>query len=378
MFSFFSNKEKENLSIIFDIQSGLVRGALILNKGNEPTRVLRVVTRSIPHKSHTNGSYLTKMMLKALSETGEILSLQIKRSPKTIHYVLSSPWVFSQSKTLTLHFEKDTEITDKLVTSFVEEERRRLEEKSKITNSDLSFIEQKIFEIKLNGYKVTTYEGKEARSLDISFAATLSSKKLLNRIHTTINKALHSKSDVCYHSALLLNFLAMRSLVPEKDNFVEMHVHSELTDVVVVKNGLSAHLASFPFGTSTLLRKLESSLKESPETTDSTLHLFIDGKLESAQQEKTNSHIKPILQHWYDEYIKSSEHRDDDLFLPKTVYISSHDYLALFKSVIKENNKMTQVNSFETTSADMHVIFDKTSEYNQLVGMYALALRSMV
>lgn len=378
MFSFFSHKEKENLSLIFDIQSGLVRGALVINKGNEPTRIVSVVTKPIEHKPEATSAYLTKEMLKGLSEISERLAQGMKGSPESIHCVLASPWVFSQSKTLTLDFEKDTEITFKMVQNLVEEERRKLEETSKISNSDLIFIEQKIFEIKLNGYKVNSYDGKKARSLEISFAATLSSKKLLERINTALIKAMHGRTRPQYHSALLLNFLAMRSLVPERDNFVGVHIHSEMTDVIVVKNGLSAHLASFPFGTETLIRKMVTATKGSLETVESTLNLLEEGRLETSEENKINKIITPILNSWYEEYMKSVDHENDGAFLPKTVYLSAHQNVELFKKAIHENNAGALNVSFETTSADMHVTFDKQSEYSQLMGMYALAVRSMV
>lgn len=395
MFSFLSNKKEEELSIVIDIQSGLVRGALVFNKVNENSIILNVVTRDIVKKPHTDNIFLVKKMLKALSEVIESLVEELnkkdpalgysKKSVKAIHYILSSPWVLSRSKTISMTFEKSTEISEKFVLNLIEEERKKIEEKFNEINvikdlpekSDLIFIEQKIFEIKLNGYKVNSYNSKKVDSIDISFAATLSSKKLLKRISSIVNNNLHVRK-VQYHSALLLNFMAMRILVPEKDNFVSIHIHNELTDIVVVKKGLAANLSSFPFGTSTLLRRVSSALKESPESTESKLSLYIADKLETIEKENFKKVINPILNKWYQEYLKSVSHPDDDNFLPKTVYMSAHTFLNIFENTITSNNELTKIVSFETDAVTMHVTFEKNFEYNQLLGMYAISLRSMI
>jgi hypothetical protein len=389
-------KTKEELSLVIDIQSGLIRGALILNKENTEPHILFVVTRPIIHKPHTDSTYLTKAMLKTLSEVVDMLGQEgviraqalgyNKKLLSRVHYILSSPWVLSSSKTLKIHFDKDTEITEKFVQNLLEEERMKIEDKFKESNhnfsgqtfnTDLVFIEHKIFEMKLNGYKVNKYDGRKASSLEISFAATLSSNRLINRINSEVKKILNLKK-IEYHSALLLNFIAMRLIVPEKNNFISIHVHNELTDVVVVKDGLASHLASFPFGTSTLLRKISAVLGESRETSESTLTLLFSDKLEASQAENLKNKIKPLIQHWYREYVKSIDYKDDNTFSPKTIYLSAHSHVEIFKRILKANNDSLDVIIFDITNTDMHVVFEKIGEYNQLIGMYALALKNMV
>jgi hypothetical protein len=396
MFSFLSSKKKEELSIIIDIQSGLVRGSLVFNKENQISQILYIITKEISQKDFTGSSFLVKAMIESLSDVINKLSDQFmakakefgysSKSIKNIHFILSSPWVLSQSKTITIKFDKTTDINKKLIQSVIEDERKIIEKKfkemdfnkdSSISNSDWLFIEQKIFEIKLNGYKVNDCENKKAQDLEVSFAATLSSKILLNKIETTINKNLKIHK-IQYHSALLLNFMAMRILIPEKNNFVSIHVHSELTDIVVVKNGLSANLSSFPIGISTILRKLTTDLKETAESTESMLSLYEGGKLDSLQEIKFKELLDPLLKNWYLEYIKSVDHEDDGVFIPRTAYLSTHSNLGIFKKVINENNELAKVIDFEINSINPHVIFEKNSEYNQLIGMYALTLRSMI
>ena len=47
MFSFFSKNDKEEMSLIIDIQSGLVRGALVKRIPRQKPTVLEVVTSPI-------------------------------------------------------------------------------------------------------------------------------------------------------------------------------------------------------------------------------------------------------------------------------------------------------------------------------------------
>ena len=105
MFPFLSQKEKENYSLIIDIQSDLVRGSLIASKDDKHPRILSVITNQIPRKEHVDSSYLIKMMLKSLSEI--LIKLANDKYIENIDIVLSSPWVTSHSKTINIKYKEE-------------------------------------------------------------------------------------------------------------------------------------------------------------------------------------------------------------------------------------------------------------------------------
>jgi hypothetical protein len=45
-------------------------------------------------------------------------------------------------------------------------------------------------------------------------------------------------------------------MMPDKNDYVYIHAHSELTDIIIVKRGICENISSFPIGTSNLIRKI--------------------------------------------------------------------------------------------------------------------------
>ncbi len=383
MFPFLSKNKKEKFSLIVDIQSGLVRGALVKNEEGKPPLILRVSTKIIPRKTHTNSHYINKMMLKALSEV--MMLVTENHHITSIDIVLSSPWVLSHSKTIKVNFPKQTEITEEIVSGLIEEERKKLELKFKTdhkeipdTHNDLRYIEQKIFDIKLNGYSVGQYLNRVISDLELSLAMTLSSQIILNRINDVISKFTHTK-DIRYHSGLLLNFVALRKMMPDKTDYVYIHAHSELTDVIVVKKGLCASISSFPLGTSNLIRKISHSFKQSDEVADSMMSLYQGNKLDETEMKKISTLIDVFSAGWYALYSKTLEATADIGGTPRLMYLSTHSHMDIFKKILIDKNKdEIHINDFSLEQIDSKITFEKISESNQLIKMYALALNDML
>lgn len=325
------------LSLVIDIQSDAVEGTLV--NFTSPTAEPEMLYSTVAHiskKNQSNGDYLTKMMLKSVEDLCFHIvkeGAKVTREPiQSIHYILSSPWVISQSKTVALDYERETEVNESTIKGIIDADRKELVKKYE---SDMIFIEQKIFSVELNGYAVENYKGKRVKSLRVSFAFTLSSDKLIQKIHTAVSKSLHIKKEY-YHSAILLQYLSSRAFTAESADFTVLHVHGELTDVVIVKKGFSAYMASFPFGISTLIRKVGLALHNSFEGTCSTLALYTDNKLDPEQVKKVENVLLPIAQGWRAECRQSLEGIGKDIALPHNVHLYSEPTLSsLFKSTLE-------------------------------------------
>ncbi len=399
IFPIFSSSKKEskvkpNLTLLVDIQSNRVRGTLVFFDGQNPPHILYSIVSPIAYKSHVNSDYTTKMMQKSLEEISQKISTEgMARARdkghnyiKSVHYVLSTPWAISKSKTVKMHFDAETEITELMVKKIVDQERNELFEifkKQTIDDHDVHyefdvvFMEQKIFDIQLNGYSVTDYTGKAAKTLGIAFAFTLGSDKILKRIHSIVSKYVHMGEKESYHSALLLHYLASRSIFKNENDaeYVLIHVHGELTDIVVVKKGVTSYLTSFPFGTTTLVRKLAMAQKSSPETANSDLCIYEDGKVDDTQRKKMEKILLPIVKGWQAECSTALAGLGEASLLPKTFYLSSK-HLDTFKKSLEEKHQ--EVTPFDKFIKSTDVTFEKTSEADSVTKIYVLALRDIL
>lgn len=390
----FSNTTTEELSLLIDIQSGLVRGSLLSFKKNSSPHIIFVATRTIPQKEKTSSEQLTNLMLEAVRDIVELLGIEgveraqslgfKKRDLKDVHYVLSSPWVMSESKTIHVVFDHETSVSEKLINTIVDKEKIHLKDDFKQGLEqgggleDLVCMEQKIFEIKLNGYRVEKYINRKTNLIDISFASTLCSGSLLERIHSYAQNTLHIRKH-SFHSSLLLYFASLRLIVGNRDEFISIHVHSELTDIVVVKRSTCAYIASFPFGTTTLSRKVAEINKSSLTEADSTLSLLYGKKLEENEEYRVSKVIDPVLSLWHEQCLKCIEALGERTVIPKVVYLSSHDHYEVFKELLIHRNSYTfDILPFDETLMTDLVVFEKTAEHNPLVSAYALALKDMI
>lgn len=349
------------LSLIIDIQSNVVNGALVDLKDRSMPKVVYFSSDPLLFVESAGADYVIKMTIQTIEDVvSRVMKEGLRKngasSVEDVHYILSSPWVMSKSKNANVHFDVDTEITPKIIQDIIDKEKAEL---AKNYETDLLFLEQKIFDIRLNGYPVQSYKKKKVKDIEISFALTLSSDKIIKRISSAVSKHYHINKEI-FHSALLLHYISVRSAVGSADEYIILHTHGELTDIVIVKKGFSSYFASFPFGTTTLGRKLAMVMKGNYETAESSLCLCNEGRLEESQKKKIEDMVAPIMSEWQKECLQFFSYIGKDVVLPRRIYLSSPTHFDLFK-------KTLQNSGFEISS------FDKP-----LMEMYILALQDMI
>lgn len=376
---FFGRSEKD-LSLIFDIQSGVVRATLFSGDGHSKPHIVYISSQILPYKTKVDGTYLATTMLKAVGEVAsQILhvgfpqakSLGYTSRINRIHYVMSSPWVVSESKTVKIDYDKDTEITESTIRQII---NKSVEDSIK-KEEDLIIVEKKIFDVRLNGYSVENYRNKKTKKLEVSFAVTTGSKYVLDKIEGTVEKTLGKKKED-FHSCLLLQYTALRSIFSGMGEYISIHIHSELTDIVVVKRGISSYLASFPFGTISLLRKISTKMKNSEETATSLLSLYQSGNLEAEEKKRFEKVLDPIMEEWQNTCLTSLGSIREKMAIPRLVYLSAHSNFELFKKNLKDTK--FEIIEFDSALVDKYVVFEKGAGRSTLLGMYSLSLNNML
>ncbi len=365
MFEFFSNKNSSK-SIILDIQSDLVRGALIEYIDGVNDKIILTYSKSISENLiPKNSQRIKKKILKNVHDVvHHIIKYAGHNGIKHIHYILSTPWVFSELKTLKVDFEKDISISDDIVNQIVSKDIDK--EPSKF---DAYVFEKKIYDIKLNGYSVNLYNNRQANKIEISYSVSLSEKAFIDELKHNVNKIIHIKNH-SFHSALLTQYLAIPNKIANNSEYIYMHVHGELTDIIIVKNRQCKYISSFPFGIKTLLRKIGEVTNHSIEASDSVLTLYYADKLSESEKKK----IKSLIDGFSAEFSKVCTDLFSKAFnilqLPKTLYLSTHSHFDFFKnSLISQNEIPFEILSFKD-------FVDKDNE--DLLNMYTHVLSDML
>ena len=375
--------KEEKKSLVLEIQSGLIRGVLFTNGSDNNPIVLQVIIRKIERKIHTNNQYIYKKMLKTLSEICSLISEN--NYIDNIDIVLSSPWSLSHSKKIKMTFTNDTEIEHKLLSGIVKEEKKKMSDEFEIkyknllsSKSHFKYIEHKIFDIKLNGYSVTDYIGKKVRSIEISFAMTLSLETILDDIKDIISKKINTKK-IEFHSSLLLNFLSLRNLIPEKDDYIYIHIHNELTDIIVVKRGVCVNISSFPIGISSIVRKVSHTFNQNDSVSDSMISLYQGDKLSNIENRKIKNIFNEFERNWLLNYKKTVETLNNLNEIPRLIILFTHSHSDIFKNILNNSNEdKIHIIDFNLEELNSNVSFKNLSDKSQSIELYIHILNDML
>ena len=337
--TFFSSKPKPRLDFIIDIQSSVVRGSLVLIHSDQPPHVIWTTTVLVPYRADGGSAYLVDTTIKAVETVSQGARVFIDDThahgpiPKHIaraHCVLSSPWIFSQARTVDQQFAKDTKITRAHVHNIIQEERVRLSQSS---SDKMVGIEEKIFDVRLNGYSVSHWEGTTARSLEVSFAVSMASKSIIDRFSAVVTSSGARASRVDFHSSLLLQHIGMNAIMPveSNDSYVLIHVHGELTDIVAVDGQTCILFGSHPIGIRTIIRQISSELSLADSAVDSAITIYEGGQFDPAHASSDVQSIQRALALW-----TNNCRTVTDLIprnhAPQRAVISSRIHEQLFKS----------------------------------------------
>ena len=205
--------------MILDVQSSVVRGSLVLMTLSAKPIVVFTHNSNIPGKAQFDVNYLIKTTLAAVGETISSAEkyLNILKHEKTlkplphkisaIHYALLSPWIVSKAKVMSIDFDKKTKISSQYISGIIEKERSKMLPKS---DEPIELIEQKIFDVRLNGYSVSEWENRETDRLEVSFAVSMAGVRMIESFVREC-RGVVSQSHVHFHSSLLLQQMARKN-----------------------------------------------------------------------------------------------------------------------------------------------------------------------
>lgn len=351
------------LSLVIDIRSDIIEGTLVhfpdkrTSHKDAVPQIIYSASTTLPH-TDSGADYFTKLMIKTVGELCLHIAQEIPKYTKgtvdSIHYVFSTPWIISQSKTVKVEYDKETEITDTAIRDILHDNHEAFLRQN---GPGMMSVERKIFAVEINGYVVDSFHGKRTRSLQISFAMSIAPEKLIQDIQSAVHKSFHIHNQH-FHSAIILQYYSSRRRMPVSREYILMNIHGELTDVVVVKKGVSALLGSFPFGSSTLVRGVSALLSISQESAESTLSIYEESKLEESQHQKVKKVASTLLKEWQNSCTHLFEGLGESILLPRIVYLTMGTrHLSLFKNALEEFNLKVTYDDLPPSKAYMVALY---------------------
>jgi hypothetical protein len=381
----FSNKAHGKMILVLEVQSSIARSSLLWYRDGQPAYVLCVDERVIPFKPNVGTPYFIKMTLRALGETIDetMRRLHVIRHdgkhkdmphrPEEVHYILSSPWIASQARTLSMTFEKNTTITREKINEILVSERKKLVPE---TEGPLETVEEKIFDVRLNGYSVSTWEGKQTKMLDVAYVVTVGGADTIRRFRE-IGERIVRQSKIRFHSSLLLQYASIMTAMPTLTTYTLVHIHGELTDVLSVKHGSCTFFGSYPMGISSIIRKIASATKTDIQTADSLLSLYLGNKLDEEHMKKISPIMEDMSSGWSGELRKLFKEASLVGPIDSETIITARAHEDFFVKSYRTIHPEGHVEAWSSSDIMPNVVFESAVHRLRGVSAYAIALREI-
>ena len=302
-------------SLILEIESGVVKGQIVIPRTHSPrdnhefsTDTLWSASALISGAPHRDSLHLLSSMTKALSNVLSILAKDMAHEAVAHHLVsfdciLSSPWITVSSRSVSIAYDKPVVVTKQRVLDIMSIERKKL------VQPDMAIVEQKLFDVAINGYSIAEFNNKKARELSVFFGIGMTSEVIVEHINNTIVAHFaYAKGKITCQSDILLHYASSRNITREDPSFISAHVHGELSDFFIVDNGRISRITSLPFGYQTLNRYVAGQTGESHDTSASKVTLHAANALHRDEHNRTSKHIDMAVQDkWAQVFLDTTE-----------------------------------------------------------------------
>ncbi|MDE2041006.1 MAG: hypothetical protein KGI59_01305 [Patescibacteria group bacterium] len=378
---FFSKGLSPRLTLILDVQSSVVRGSLVAFTKNAVPEVISTAEASIAWKPRGDSAFLIKVTLKAVEQVvGTIMSSHhelaheknsvLPRTIDSLHFALSSPWIVSQAKVFKTSFAKETPASRSDIERAMAEERARLIPVDQQT--EVTVIEEKIFDVRLNGYSVADWMGKPARNLEASYAMSIAGTRMIERFRQACGQTVPANR-MSFHSSLLLQFIGMRTVMPERASYGLFHVHGELTDIAIMNRGGCTFFGSMPEGVRTVVRKVANRSGSDDLTADSLLTLYAAGHIDEIHSKKDRELASEIAEDWS----RDASRLASASTMPAIIYMSASAHDDYFSEALAKSYTQARVVRLSIDDLVPHVRFAPRARRQRLPALYAIAIRSL-
>ena len=349
-FTRFFSEQKEELSLVLDIQSENVSGALVQFSDKTQPTILAFEKDDVAFRKNTDAKFLNKAMAASLDAVlAKLIHVRLTRlnqaqgSSKridSVHVLLASPWSLSQSKTIKLSYDKPTKVSKADIDKILSDQRKTMEadyrknsEESK-ADYDVTFFEQKVLDIKCNGYSVKNIDSIMAQDISVAFVTSITSASFIDGIRRSIHKYAHIRREYI-HSSILLEYTALRDVYHSMNEYVMVRPLGELTDVIVIKDGTCVNIASFPSGSHTIARKLARKL----ELATHSAYIYLkagNAKSDVRLDAKFEQQVTNIIKSWETMCLETMKIVEAATTLPRTWFLFGTESKETFSKALND------------------------------------------
>lgn len=320
-------------TLIIDIGSASVGAGLVrISRRDTPTLLLSH-RAPIMLREALSGSELARGTIAALRETLTLISRRAvlytesgRVEPQRIDDIVcicASPWYLPKTKLLRINRDSSFSLSRSLIGKLLGDEAALTHSESlgaSVGKEELELIERLILSVRLNGYDTKNVFAEDIKSAELGLFASFMPGTFGASVRRELERVFTARP-VVFHSFPLMFYLAMRALAPDLSRTLLVDVAGEVTDVILVEDGMIRGIASFPHGKRSIRRSLPVRSEEEGET---ILRLRAH-QAESPVAERHGRAVDEGLSLWSRHFGEAVGKLLDGATLPRAAYLIADD-----------------------------------------------------
>lgn len=341
-----TKKAEGDLVAIIDIGSDQVSGALFRLGQKEKTSIsssfLTFVQTGLPSRANLDFKTYIKDVSQAIDKTLKEIS-RSHRQLRAIFVFLSSPYFITQTKEIVWQSKEKRVLDDKFIKNLADQVAEDFIRANgslypEILNDQTILIENESMKVVLDGYPSDSPVGKKADKVEISQFVSIGSQALLSYFANLVN-GYFPRTPIKIQTFSFAAYSIFADLIGSQEDFLLIEAGGDITDILVVCNGVLAEHRTFPFGKRQILKKLAESANTVPAEAQTLLDSLTDENSNASLRARAEKAFEPVFEEWASFFKKALEQIAENVFVPTRAYlIGNAKGDKLFKEKIEKIN----------------------------------------
>lgn len=256
----------------------------------------------------------------------------VKKQKKVLHATaahcfFSSPWLLSKPISVRYEPGRQFSLTHDLIEHVRTEEERRFAAQftKEGEKSKASIIEEHIIGAQINGYKVKSVDGQRGTNLVLQTFFSAASREATKTFESIIENNLHVH-DVSFASFLFAYYRTITILFPDIADFICIDITGEVTDIIIVRDGIIMSVLSFPIGVHSVRRSIVTETGMPDDAAHTIQTIAADER--SAPPTSAQKAVADGINRWSDELKNVLASVSTNIILPRSLFVAIDEDVA--------------------------------------------------
>lgn len=326
MFLFGGGKKSERDLVIavFDIASSSVGGLLLKKRKNQLPEILSSVRQDVVFGETSDFSARWRLFSEAFIAVAKYLKSDFSHIPDSVLCVFSSPWFMSQTKLIKIQREKPFEVKKDLIKTLIEEEsgifKKQWDDSARADGkAGPVFLERELMKTLLNGYEIENSFDKFSRNIELYLYLSLGISRIEENLEKEIYKYLKTDK-IVFHTFPFVTFSVLKEILDTKEGFILADIAGELTDILLMRDGVIEEVNCFNKGENFFIRRLASVLNIDFTEAKAVFRQYQRTELTSEKSLKVGNVLRLATGEWVKSLVELFKNMSSDRLLPQKFY----------------------------------------------------------